>query len=198
MFVDVDGQLPDLFWDVLNVILDAKGLYETCREGNVKEAILEGLGMTYDVFAMCVPLLPSGVGLAVRSSTVADQAVDVLRAADNTSDAVETAVKAGKKKEFLKFNGRNFRENLYRLTGEKPETTQAHHIFPQKFRKPFGEKGIDIDDPHFGSWLESKFHNKNSYRYNEAWDDFFKNHPDATREDFLDYSKELMRDLYGQ
>ena len=95
---------------------------------------------------------------------------------------------------FRKFTAGNFRENLARLTGQNPTNAQAHHVFPQKFRDPFNNKGINIDEPRYGAWWESKAHLKNSAKYNEEWRQFLRVNP--TREQILEFGRRRAKD-YG-
>ena len=72
------------------------------------------------------------------------------------------------------------------------------HIFPQKHRRNFQNAGLDIDDPKYGAWLETKLHLQKAWAYNKAWEDFFKNHPNATMEEILEQAEILMKEIYGQ
>ena len=99
---------------------------------------------------------------------------------------------------FTSFTSRNFRKNLSRMTDVNPENMQAHHILPQKFREYFEPVGINIDDPKYGHWLVSTKHNKGSYRYNKAWEDFFKENPNYTEDMVLKKADEIMKKIYGE
>lgn len=96
---------------------------------------------------------------------------------------------------FLKFSKSNFRKNLIRLTGVDPKDAQAHHIFPQKFETIFNKAGIDIHDPQYGAWFETKKHQHSSYAYNKEWIKFFTG-KDLSKEEILDKAKELAK-KYG-
>jgi hypothetical protein len=67
----------------------------------------------------------------------------------------------------------NFRQGLKNLTGESGTGQDAHHIFPQHFEEPFADLGIEIHDPHFGSWWDASAHRQASYEYNQWWYAFF-------------------------
>jgi hypothetical protein len=45
---------------------------------------------------------------------------------------------------FKPFTADNFRENLARLTGQKPDGAHAHHVFPQALEKRFNRAGIAV------------------------------------------------------
>ena len=75
---------------------------------------------------------------------------------------------------FLKFNSRNFRENLSRLTDVKSGSNfEAHHILPQKFRRDFNLAGVEIHDPVYGTWVDKFEHRQWSFAYNQEWQEFF-------------------------
>ena len=73
------------------------------------------------------------------------------------------------------FTKRNFKWNLFCYTGEwwPGFLKQAHHVFPQardlqaNFDKVLGPNGNQV--PWFGSWWESKDHNRNWWAYNQRW-----------------------------
>ena len=49
---------------------------------------------------------------------------------------------------------------------------QAHHNLPQKFYKYFKEKGINIHDPKYGSWVERTKHLSESWQFNKDWENW--------------------------
>ena len=96
------------------------------------------------------------------------------------------------------FTRRNFRKNLIKLTGENPSIKQAHHIFPHAFKEQFKKAGIDVNNPAFGAWLDAKKHNKHAYWYNKEWQDYLSTHPEATKDEYFEQAKILMREIYGE
>lgn len=92
--------------------------------------------------------------------------------------------------------GRNFRENLGRLSGGIPKGAQAHHNLPQKFIDVFQRAGINIHDPRFGAWVDSARHGSDAYRYNRAWEAFFQNVRNPSRQQILDFGRTLAQS-YG-
>jgi len=95
---------------------------------------------------------------------------------------------------FKPFTEGNFRENLARLTGKKPEDAHAHHVFPQKLANVFEELGIDVQDPRFGAWWERTSHLKNADRYTKRWVRFLTERP--TVEQVYQFARELAHE-YG-
>lgn len=46
------------------------------------------------------------------------------------------------------------RNGLRRAMGEKPyDNALAHHGLPWKYREWFAKRGLDVNDPQFGSWV---------------------------------------------
>jgi RHS repeat-associated protein len=79
---------------------------------------------------------------------------------------------------------------------KKPE---AHHDLPQadRFKSHWEREGLDINDPAHGRWVEGGpvgDHQKWSNEFNKEWDTFFKEHPEATREQILGKMNDLRSD----
>ena len=89
------------------------------------------------------------------------------------------------------FTANNFRMNLGRRTGRIPEGAQAHHVFPVKFEEHFRMAGINVHDPRFGTWWETGAHQRRAHAYNEAWEVFFRNTPNPTPEQIVQFGRNL-------
>jgi hypothetical protein len=74
---------------------------------------------------------------------------------------------------FKAFTEANFRENLSRLTGERPE---------------------NVHDPRFGAWWEKSSHLKKSVQYSLKWQKFLED--PRTFDEILQYGRDLAGD-YG-
>jgi len=73
---------------------------------------------------------------------------------------------------------------------------QAHHELPWKFKDWFaGERrGLDVNDPQFGRWVEGTppgQHQNWSSEYNADWERWIRSHSDATREEVLQHLQDL-------
>ncbi|MBQ3711833.1 MAG: hypothetical protein II891_05500 [Bacteroidales bacterium] len=93
---------------------------------------------------------------------------------------------------------KSLRKNMIRAYGGAPAGAQAHHILPKKFKKEFGDVGLNINDPQYGVWLESHHHLSNAREYNIAWEKFFKYNHDYTEEQVLEEAKYYMHRIYGK
>jgi hypothetical protein len=72
---------------------------------------------------------------------------------------------------------------------------QAHHDLPWVLRDWFAGagRGMNVNDPAYGRWVEGgSVHQGWSRRYNEAWRDFIRKNPNATRQQVLDYLQQLL------
>ena len=92
----------------------------------------------------------------------------------------------GEGKQFTK---NYFRDNLIKATEVGKEVTdnhQAHHLIPQHFRDEMMEKfGINVDHPSLMAWWKKETHQANWKKWNDAWDYFFLENPNATKNDVL-------------
>ncbi len=61
----------------------------------------------------------------------------------------------------------------------------------QKFANWFAEKGLNVHDPRFGSWVDKASHTKWSYKYNKYWQEYISNHPNASAKQIIEYAKQL-------
>ena len=88
---------------------------------------------------------------------------------------------------------RNFRDNLKWLTGDNGEGRQAHHVLPQEHRGKFFAAGFNINNPTFGSWVDTSTHLGFSYEYNQDWAFFFGSFGDyiPTKMQILSFATEL-------
>lgn len=80
-----------------------------------------------------------------------------------------------------------------------------HHIFPRQFRNFFSQRGVNIDD--FTITVEHQIthlrgiHGRGNMgqfpgRWNQRWQEFIDNNPNATAKDIYDFGGRLM-DEFG-
>ena len=51
--------------------------------------------------------------------------------------------------------------------------------------------GINVHDPKYGVWWETKAHGKKSYEYNQAWNEFFGENEERTFDEIMGKAREL-------
>lgn len=76
-------------------------------------------------------------------------------------------------------------------------TEDAHHVFPEKFRKRFKKLGINIDNAENGTYIGSHLHRSKAFAYNKAWELYF-NSDSVTEENVRKIATELMGSIYGK
>jgi len=175
-FTDPDGKNPILaaaaiawgLYEVGSTIYDAYTTYKTLRDPNASTTEKQ---LTTGLFvAGILPGVPGGGATAGRA--LGDVA---------------------------SFSEGNFRRNVIRLLGEAPNATaEAHHIFPQagEFARNFNRAGIDVHDPKFGAWWTRPNHQQKAKEYNDRWRDFFGSRRNPTRNEILDFGRQLAKE-YG-
>lgn len=93
--------------------------------------------------------------------------------------------------DYMPYTKDYYRHNLKKFTNQSPSRNiDAHHIFPQKFRKEFAETGINIDDPKYLTWWEKVPHRRASRQYQDFWYDFLY-YRNPTKEQILDKGREF-------
>ena len=176
--------------------MGSKSLVDNVRAGNTRAAIGDGVGIVIDAFAAAVPFVPGGVGAIRTGAKLADMADDVVDVAKGIDAGIDASKVTGVR--FKKFTEQNFRDNLVRLTGRKPESNvHAHHIFP-KGVKGFNKTSINPNDPRYGIWLDKDLHlgEGRHHKYNEAWIKFLGSNPNPTNEELFDQARKLMKEIY--
>jgi RHS repeat-associated protein len=85
----------------------------------------------------------------------------------------------------------NYRQRLIKNTGVDPgDAMQAHHIFPKCRRADFWHRwGIDVNDPRYGSWVDTVAHRHWSSRYNALWQDFLRTEHNSN--EVFDFARKL-------
>jgi len=186
-YIDADGKVPvlvivGLVWGAYEIgssIYDVYSAVQAWRDSSAStsDRIVTTLGAGASLF-----LPGGGYGTAARFGKEAlEVAPDAFRAANGLRD----------------FTARNARENLIRLTGSAVEGAHAHHVFPQwKELSRHFEGKLNVNDPRFLVWWESKDHLKNAAAYNKAWLDFFGKNPKAGLGEILRHAQSLA-DRYG-
>ena len=94
-YVDRDGGVVETALDIVSLGLGVKSFVSNVKAGNTRGAIWDGVGIVADAAAVVLPLVPGGVGVALKAARAAERGTDIVKAADNAGDAVRTLDKAG-------------------------------------------------------------------------------------------------------
>ena len=150
-YVDVDGEFPDIIWDIASIGMGAKSLVDNVRAGNARAAIGDGVGIVIDAVAAAVPFVPGGVG-ALRTGAklvdVADDVVDAARGANRAENVTKAPSRAIDSKLYVTYTKKN------PVTGEVYSGRTSGYGDPRKIvakrdsghhmnKKGFGEAQID-------------------------------------------------------
>jgi hypothetical protein len=94
--------------------------------------------------------------------------------------------------------GSRFRDKLNRVN-PRPSggSFDAHYVFPQKFRDWFNARGVDIDNPRFGSWWARRDHRQNAWSYNDNSEKWVERNPGAQPDQILAFGRQMCQ-RYGQ
>lgn len=89
------------------------------------------------------------------------------------------------------------RSGLRNAMGDPPSDMikpQAHHNFPWKFRNWFSKRGINVNDPESGRWVEGSPgpHQEWSGEYNDEWQKFIDKNPNASKMSILNFLRKLL------
>jgi len=161
------------------------------------EQLLQKAGMSSEWASFSNNLLSVGgftgsIGLARNFAYQNSRAVSqVAMSSFEISASNFEGLQAGKN--FKSFVKGNCRDNLMELTGiSSPRNIHAHHVFPQKYKEFFLDKGINIHDPRHMTWWDGSTHLPNAKGYNDAWFEFIRKNPDTTPAQILEKGKQLM------
>lgn len=75
--VDPDGRIVETLWDLANVVIGAKSLYDNVSSGHYAAAAIDAVGVIVDGAAVVAPGVPGGVGTAIRVARASDKVDDV-------------------------------------------------------------------------------------------------------------------------
>jgi RHS repeat-associated protein len=83
-FKDPDGQAVETPWDAANVALGVVSLTKNLATGNYGGAVVDALGVAYDMAATATPLLPGGAATAINAGRASSKIADVAKAAETS------------------------------------------------------------------------------------------------------------------
>ena len=76
-------------------------MVKNVKEGKVGAAILDGVGVVADAAALVMPLVPGGVGAAIKGVRAADKGIDMARIKRILANHMQEQLKRGRITEFL-------------------------------------------------------------------------------------------------
>lgn len=171
---DPDGKFPETLWDVANLVLDVRSLVQNIREGNVKDALVDGGGFIFDVAATLTPFVPGGAGTAIKASREGVKTAKVASEAGKAVDAGKASV----------YGPTKYRVKLWK------KTKQAVIDIAERF--PNG----DFRDPHEGIPIPKDGPYDIGHKRGKSWKERKKMHEEAghTRKQVIEMENDP--DLY--
>lgn len=134
-YTDPTGEVLETAWDAASLVTGVLSFSENAKSGNVKGAVLDGLGIIADVAALMLPCVPGGVGALIKGSRVADKLDGAKDTAKAIKNARQSAVRKAWKqeKEMVESIGQGTRdwskkEMKELLENGKVKGYQGHHI----------------------------------------------------------------------
>ena len=134
-YTDPTGEVAETAWDAFSLATGVQSFVENIKSGNVKGAVLDGLGIIADAAALMLPCVPGGVGALIKGSRVADKLDNAKDSAKAIKNARQSAVRKAWKqeKEMVEQFGYGTREWSEKeidelLTNDKVKGYQGHHI----------------------------------------------------------------------
>ena len=77
-YVDPDGRWIESLWDAVNVAMGVESFVSNIHEGNVSDALVDGVGIALDAIATILPVVPGGVSTTIKAVRTADKVEGVL------------------------------------------------------------------------------------------------------------------------
>ena len=64
--MDPDGRWIESLWDVVNVAMGVENFVSNIHEGNVSDALVDGVGIALDAIATILPVVPGGASTTIK------------------------------------------------------------------------------------------------------------------------------------
>lgn len=157
-YVDPDGRFVETAWDLVSLGMGIKSLKDNIENGNFGSAAIDAVGVVADALAVATPILPGGVGAAIKGAKTTADAVKMVDKANDTKKAAALVSKADGiagqaiSKQAAKEGGQslvqanrtagnNFRDELADLLQQ-----EGREVSTEVYKKtPFGKRFIDIE-----------------------------------------------------
>ena len=134
-YTDPTGEVAETAWDVFSLATGVQSFVENIKSGNVKGAVIDGLGIVADTAAVALPCIPGGTGALIKGSRVADKLGDAKDSAKAIKNARQSAVRKAwrQEKEMVESIGQGTRDWSKKEIKElfengKVKGYQGHHI----------------------------------------------------------------------
>ena len=195
-YADRNGQWLESLWDFGNVVMGVTSAVNNFSNGNIIDGFIDVGGTCADIVALAVPGLPGGASSAIRAERAGEKAVASVATAarHETTSIVDDVAKQTTRKTSQKItvpNRSNYKKEYEKVYGPVPEKTDVHHMLPQKYESKFNKACINIHETKWLKAVDSHYHHKISYDYNNEWDKFFNSNPNPTQDKIIKEMRKL-------
>jgi RHS repeat-associated protein len=182
---------------VVGTVMQAHGLMSLATAtaaGGKSGEVLVGSGMAAAIPAGAAAAAAAAVAV-VAAGEAAQGTLAVVKGKDlrQSAAARKAAESPPAPKTAPPTNGGSLRSRM----GEPPpgmKNPQAHHDLPKKFAERFKQAGLDPESPEHGRWVEGGKlgdHQRWSKEFNDAWERFFGQPGERTKEEILQLRDDL-------
>lgn len=136
---EADGEAFETVSDIISLGIGIRSFAKNLKEGNIRGAIGDGVGIVFDAAAVFVPFMPGGVGYIRQGSRVVnlmDAGGDFLRLTGELQSFEKAA-------EFGVDTYKNLRKNVDTVYG-KGSGLQVHHLIEKRLASKLGINEDDI------------------------------------------------------
>ena len=116
LYVDKTGNIFETAWDAYSLASGINSLVKNVKEGKVGAAILDGVGVVADAAALVMPIVPGGVGAAIKGVRTADKGIDMARMKRILATHMPEQLKRGRITEILLLAEKGFTKNTKKFT----------------------------------------------------------------------------------
>jgi len=89
-YIDTTGMWVESAWDIFSLTVGVHSFVGNVKEGNVGSAIVDGVGIVIDAAAVALPIVPGGVGVAIKGARAVDAAKTTKKVADTKKKSTIT------------------------------------------------------------------------------------------------------------
>jgi len=88
-YTDPDGNFVETAWDIFSLATGVASLVTNVKAGNVKGAVIDGLGIVADVAAVALPCIPGGASAAIKAARITGSVANIAGGALSVQDGLE-------------------------------------------------------------------------------------------------------------
>ena len=87
--IDPLGLYIESAWDIASLAVGVSSFVSNVRAGNVRDAVMDGVGVALDAVAVALPIVPGGAGMALKAARVADKIKDTVTSSKTAAKVID-------------------------------------------------------------------------------------------------------------